>query len=242
MVDGESVRTRPSGAPLMHQVWDKLLFLHWPVEVEQLRRLIPERLSIDTWDGSAWAGVTPFSMRGIRPAFLPPVPWISQTHELNVRTYVHLDGVPGVWFLSLDATNPLAVLGARFAFRLPYFRAEMELREQNGTIHYRSRRTHSGAPDAEFEAEWSRGEALPALEPGTRDFFLIERYALYAQGGKRLFRGRIHHPPWPLQRAELASLRSTMLEAHGIATPGREPLLHQQREPLDVEVWSLEEV
>jgi uncharacterized protein len=242
MIDRLSPRARPSGTPIMHQTWGKLLFLHWRVPVEQIRPLIPERLSIDSWEGSAWVGVTPFTMWGVRPTFLPPVPWVSETHELNVRTYVHLDAVPGVWFLSLDAANPLAVYGARFAFHLPYFRAEMELQEDGPTVHSRSRRTHPDSPLAEFEATWTGGEPLPELAPDTRDFFLIERYCLYTENEGKLYRGRIHHRPWPLCRAALDTLRSTMLEAQGITTPEKEPLLHQQREPIDVEVWPLEEV
>src|SRR5256885_5655226 len=40
---------------------------------------------------------SPFTMWGVRPYFGPPVPGLNAFHELNVRTYVHHDGVPGVW-------------------------------------------------------------------------------------------------------------------------------------------------
>jgi uncharacterized protein len=241
-IDRLSIRTRPSGSPIMHQTWGKLLFLHWRVPEERLRPLIPERLIIDTWEGTAWVGVTPFTMWNVRPTFLPPMPFISETHELNVRTYVHLDGVPGVWFFSLDAANPLAVYGARLGFHLPYYRAEMELREEGRTIRYRSRRTHRDAPPAEFEASWTTGEPLPDAAPETRDFFLVERYCLYAENRGKLYRGRIFHRPWPLAEATLIQLSSTMLEAQGITTPTEPPVLHQQRDSLHVEVWPLEEV
>jgi uncharacterized protein len=231
---------RPDGTPLMYQTWAKLLFLHWSLPVEVLRPLVPRRLQIDTYEGTAWVAVAPFTMYGIRPALLPPLPFVSRTHELNVRTYVDLDGVPGVWFFSLDAANRLAVLGARYAFHLPYFRAEMHLEEEGQTLRYRSRRTDRRGAPAEFEAEWTCGEALPELQPGTRDHFLIERYVLYAARGDALYRARIAHRPWPLCTAELHTLSSTMLEAAGIAAPAAEPLLHQQREPIEVEVWGLE--
>ena len=87
----------------MHQNWGKLLFMHWPIAAELLRPLIPAQLEIDTFEGSAWIGVVPFTMWGIRASFLPPIPGTSAFHELNVRTYVHCNGVPGVWFFSLDA-------------------------------------------------------------------------------------------------------------------------------------------
>jgi uncharacterized protein YqjF (DUF2071 family) len=221
----------------MHQTWDKLLFLHWPLPPASLRALIPTRLALDTFEGSAWVGLTPFTMRGIRPTLLPAVPWLSALHELNVRTYVHLDGVPGVWFFSLDASNLLAVLGARVGFHLPYFRARMTLKEEGSTIRFTSHRTHRGAPSADCEVVWTRGESVPEAEPETLDFFLLERYCLYAARGDRLYRARIAHRPWPLCKATLTRFSSTMLASHGLSAPEGEPLLRGQAEPLHVEVW-----
>src|SRR5262245_10994630 len=230
-------RSRPAGWPLLHQVWGKLLFLHWPVAAEQLRALIPTRLELDTYEGNAWIGVTPFTMWGIRPSLLPPVPWLSQSHELNVRTYVHVDGVPGVWFLSLDASNPLAVLGARVGFHLPYFQAHMTLQEEGTTVHFTSRRHRWHARPAHFEAVWTREELLPQAKPGTLEFFLLERYCLYSTKGNYLYRAWIHHRPWPLCRPTLSRLSSAMIAAHGLPTPPGDPLLHGQAEPLHVAIW-----
>ncbi len=221
----------------MYQSWGKLLFMHWPVPAELLRPLIPGRLAIDTFDGTAWIGVTPFTMWGLRPVLLPPLPVLSESHELNVRTYVHLDGVPGVWFLSLDANNPLAVLGARLAFRLPYFNARMSLERRDRTLHFASRRAHPLAVPAEFEAAWTVGDELPRCEPGSLDFFLIERYCLYSARAGKVYRTRIFHRPWPLHEARVLSCRSTMIESHGLPSPSGDPLLHQQGEPLKVRVW-----
>ncbi len=216
--------------------------MHWPISWDQLRPLIPSRLTIDTYDGSAWIGMTPFTMWGNRPVLLPPLPVLSESHELNVRTYVHLDGVPGVWFLSLDASNALAVWGARFGFHLPYFRARMQLEEHGQMIHFTSTRTHGGAPRAELDATWTIGDPLPQPDPQSLDFFLIERYCLYAAHEEQLYRARIFHHPWPLRQAELVSYSSTMLESHGLPSPREAPLLHQQAEPLHVGIWPLEKV
>jgi uncharacterized protein YqjF (DUF2071 family) len=241
MIDRLSIRTRPAGWPMMHQCWGKLLFVHWPVPEEVLRPLIPGRLQIDTFEASAWVGIVPFTMWGIRPPFFPALPLLSRCHELNVRTYVHLDGVPGVWFFSLDANSPLVVWGARTAFCLPYFHAQIRL-EQNGTgVHFRSLRKHAGTP-AEFEAAWSPGETLPEAKPGSLEFFLIERYCLYAERRGHLYRALVHHPPWQLCRATLLSLASIMVEAQGIPAPSGAPLVHAQAEPQRVEVWPLQRV
>lgn len=221
----------------MRQTWDKLLFLHWPMPAEQLRWHVPAPLEIDTYEGTAWVAVTPLVVRGLRPPFLPPAPLVSRTLEINVRTYVHLDGVPGVWFFSLDASNPLAVWGARLGFSLPYFRATMEMSEQEDTIDFTSRRTHAGAAPAEFSASWMRGQRLPEAQPGTRDFFLIERYCLYTISSGRIYRCRIHHRPWTLRTASLSHLQTTMVQATGLAPPAGQPLLHAQADSLAVDVW-----
>lgn len=228
--DALELRERPPGRPVMHQKWGRLLFLHWPVPPEALRPLLPEGLSLDMHKGRAWVGISPFTMWDVRARLLPALPRVSETHELNVRTYVHWNGVPGVWFLSLDASNPLAVAGARLAFGLPYYRARMELGGCPDAVHFSSRRRHPGAPPARFETRWTGGASLPPLEPGSLDFFLIERYLLFSVRRGRLCSARIHHRPWPLKEARIEALSSSMLTANGL-------LVHAQREPLAVEVW-----
>jgi uncharacterized protein YqjF (DUF2071 family) len=234
-----SPRVRPAGWPVMYQTWAKLLFLHWPVPIEQLRSLIPARLQIDTFEGGAWISVLPFTMWGIRPPFFPSLPLVSASHELNVRTYVHLDGVPGIWFFSLDAGNPFAVWAARRTYYLPYYRARMRLEQNGERIHFHSVRKDPPAPVAQFEAAWTLGQPLPPAQPDSLEFFLVERYWLYAEHGGELYGAQIHHPPWPLRRATLSRLKSTMIESHGLSSPSKPPLLHAQAQPLRAEVWPL---
>lgn len=241
-VNQPTINTRPSGSPIMRQHWGKLLFMHWPIDAKLLRPLIPPQLEIETFDGSAWIGVIPFTMWGIRASFLPPIPGTSAFHELNVRTYVHLNGVPGVWFFSLDAANRLAVWGARKFYGLPYFNARMSLKQDGASINYSSTREDSrGAPasfPARFNARWTIGEPLPQSQPGSPEFFLTERYCLFSKHRGDLHRADIHHQPWPLQKAKLLSLGSTMIDAQSLPTPDGDPLLHYA-EALTVDIWPL---
>lgn len=237
-----SMRQQPGGWPVMHQVWDRLLFLHWPMDAKHLRPLIPPELEIDTWEGTAWIGVTPFTIRGIRPPLMPALPVISTSHELNVRTYVQRNGEPRVWFLSLDASNSLAVWAARLGFGLPYFRAKMKMTIETQSVHFESSRTHAEAPPATFRASWKLGSRFPDAAPATRDFFLIERYALYSSSGDRLYQAGIHHRPWPLSSARVDQLDSTLLKSHGLIPPREVPVVHAQAEPLHVWIWPTKRV
>ncbi len=232
----------------MHQNWGKLLFMHWRIDEKHLRPLIPQALKIDAFDGSAWIAVAPFTMWDIRalPPFLPAVPGLSSAHELNVRTYVYLDNVPGVWFFSLDCNSSLAVMAARTFYHLPYYAAEIELVEENGknesdkpgscSIDYSLVRSED--PPATFHSKWTVGEHLATSRPNSLEFFLTERYCLYSEHNSKLYRARIHHNPWPLQTAELNSFESSMIESHGLPTPEGDPLLHYCEE-LSVEIWPL---
>jgi uncharacterized protein YqjF (DUF2071 family) len=177
-------------------------------------------------------------MWGIRAALLPPIPGTSAFHELNVRTYVHLDGVPGVWFFSLDAASRLAVWGARKFYHLPYFNAEMSLLQSGNQIDYSSERHDKHGPPAALQTTWSIGNPLPTSLPDSLDFFLTERYCLYSENEGEIFRARIHHPTWPLQDATLSRLNSTMIESLGVATPPGDPHL-RYAEQITVDIWPL---
>src|SRR5262245_24999776 len=239
-VDRLSMRTRPLSSPIMYQSWGKLLFMHWPVPAEALRPFIPERLTIDTFADTAWLAVVPFTVWGARPIFTPPLPWVSAFHEINVRTYVHLDGVPGVWFFSLDANSRGVVWAARTFFHLPYHHAHIRLQQEGAIVFYHARRKdHSAA--AEFNTTWTIGDMLGSAAPGTLEFFLVERYCLYTIEKEQLYRSRIFHQPWILRKAELSSSESTMLASQGLPAPVGDLLLHYA-ESVHVEIWPLKKV
>ena len=227
----------PSGPWVLGMSWRDLLFMHWPVGVEDLRPLVPPALSIDTFESSAWLGVVPFDMTGVRPHFLPAVPGLSHFPEINLRTYVTAEGRPGIWFFSLDANSRVAVRLARATFDLPYFDAEMSCHASDDQVDYRSLRTHKGAPRAEFAARYSPvGEPFES-ERGSIDSFLTERYCLYSADGRgNVRRGEIHHHLWPLQPAEAEVSTLAMTRQIGLKLPETAPILYFSKR-LDVLAW-----
>lgn len=232
---------RPWEAPrhpwVMRMTWSKLLFAHWPVAASTVARLLPPGITLDTREGTAWVGVVPFVMSQVAPRCLPSIPGLSRFLELNVRTYVVCDGKPGVWFFSLDAENPVAVRVARRVFCLPYMDARMSLgTAAEGSIEYRSERTHRGEPFASFDASYlSTGDRFRA-RVGTLEHWLTARYCLYSadcQG--QIYRGEIDHAPWILSQAKCEVRQNSLGEPFGLSLGGEPHLLYA--DPLKVRAW-----
>ena len=225
----------------MAQRWERLLFAHWPLPERTLRPLVPPALTLQTFEGQAWLAITPFVVSVLRPRAAPSIPGLAPFPEVNVRTYVTLDEKPGVFFFSLDAGSALAVAGARVVYSLPYYQARFTVtNEPGGEVRYDSRRVHREAPSAELSAVYRpTGEAVLA-RPGTLAHWLTERYCLYAVTRRgRLRRAEIHHPPWPLQPAQVDIRSNSMTRGLGFELPDPAPVVHFA-ERLDVQVWGPE--
>jgi uncharacterized protein YqjF (DUF2071 family) len=210
-----SVDHRPWPPPddpwLLGQTLEDLLFAHWRAPAEALRALLPAGLELDLYDGEAWVGVVPFRLAALRARGLPPLPFASSFLGLNTRTFVTARGKPGIWFFSLDATSQVAVLAARYGFKLPYYRAEARAEWRDEWFAFEARRRDSRGASAAFRARYRpTGRALEP-EPGSLAHFLTERYRLYTvTADGRLLRADIHHPPWSLQAAEAEIAENTM--------------------------------
>lgn len=221
----------------MTQTWNDLLFAHWPADPDALRALVPAPFELDRFEDQAWLGIVPFHMTNVAPRFVPALPWVSAFPELNVRTYVRVGDKAGVFFFSLDAASAVAVGAARTLLNLPYYTADMTVTPEAAEIHYQSRRTE---PAAEFAAVY-RGLGNPRPpQPGTLEYFLTERYCLYALNHRGLpYRLDIHHPPWPLESATAQISRNTMADAAGIRPAPVPPLLHFAKRQ-DMVCWAPE--
>lgn len=224
LADRLATRTRPAQRPAMYQTWRDLLFLHWQVEPGLIQATLPPGLTVDTFDGAAYVGIVPFYMRGIRPIFSPAIPGISNFLETNLRTYAFdAQGVPGVWFYSLEANQWLAVQTARAFFKLPYYYNRMRARRDDADwIDYHLQRRGALPEAASIFVYRGLGETRSA-EPGSLEFFLAERYILFAQTRRGLARGRVYHTPYPLQAAEVRRWSDGLFRLNDLPAPQRPP-------------------
>jgi uncharacterized protein YqjF (DUF2071 family) len=219
----------------MKQTWHDLLFAHWPLMPNLMRERVPSELRLDTFDGHCWVGVVPFWMSGVRARGVPSLPGLSQFPELNVRTYVTHGDKPGVYFFSLDAANLPAVWVARTFYYLPYFFAFMSSVQRDGEIRYSTQRREGSA---DFRAAYQPTSQSRQPAKGSLEHWLTERYCLYTVHQGRVYRGEIHHPPWPLQDAAAEFEVNTMAAAAQIDLHHTAPLLHFSPRQ-DVLIWPL---
>ena len=232
--------------------WHHLLFLHWPIDAAQLQFLVPRELEIETFEGAAYIGLVPFTMRRVRPRMLPGLPFAPRFyedfHETNVRTYVRhrATGESGVWFFSLDAANFPAVVAARSWFHLPYFWSQMSLRSHRNArdlhIEYSNRRLWPSPKNCGCEVRVQVPNAAPHLaQVGTLEHFLVERYTLFSGDDNAIFRGRVRHKPYQLQKVDVESWREDLIGAAYIEYSKAAPHALYAREAR-VEAFSLQKV
>jgi uncharacterized protein YqjF (DUF2071 family) len=247
VIDRLAPAERPPERAVMRQNWRDLLFVHWAVSPESLRPLIPSQLELDIFDGNAYVGLVPFTMTNVRPLGLPAVRGLSSFHETNLRTYVHVAGRdPGVWFFSLDAADAIAVRLARGLFHLPYHYARMLLEHElaatagePGTFLYAGARRWPGPLPASYAIRAMRNGPVRSAKLGTLEHFLVERYILFTVWNDRLFQGRVHHAPYPIQTAIVLSLDENLLSAAKIDRPTDTPIAHFAS-GVNVEVFALQ--
>lgn len=211
--------------PVMCHRWARMTFLHWRYPVELLK--VPAGLEVETYDGSAWVGMTPFHMEDVRAPGMPALPWLSTFPETNVRTYVRDGrGRSGIWFLSLDAGRLAAALGGRAGYWLPYFWSDMSVRADGARWSYRSRRILPGPSGARANVRVEAGEELSGAERSGLASFLTDRYRLFTVVASRLAGAEVEHVPWPLRHGRLTGLDQTLLQAAGLPSPDHQPVVH----------------
>lgn len=95
------------------------------------------------------------------------------------------------------------------------------------TAHFRSTRVERGVPEAQFSGSYRPISDVCIYNAGTLEHWLTERYCYYSTDRRGdTVSGEVHHPPWPLQIAEVSITMNTMAKSHGIQLPNSAPVLH----------------
>ena len=211
------------------QVWRDILFAHWRVPAAPLQLQLPQHMTLDTKDGMAWLSVVAFRVTDSAPRFVPAVPWLSRFTEVNLRTYVVVDGKPAVYFFSLDASQPLVVRLARTSVGLAYYNAEITFSRADDSIFVQSLRRDRRATEAVFAATYRpvAGSFRPAF--GSLASWLVDRYCAFSVKGNSIFREEIHHAPWVLEPTHLEIHDNSLFHTIGMEIDELPQLVHFAR-------------
>lgn len=228
MTPARGSRSRSGGAPPAeppHRVrlpvnvhhWDTISFLHWPFDPDDIAPLVPDELTVLTYDGAAWVTVTPFFIR-VRPPGSPIVPPGWAFPETNVRTYVAgPDGREGLWFLHMEVTARWFVAALR-AFGLPYFHHNMTVEAEHNGVRYTSAPGRPPSVGGHHIAV-HRGAALRPASGGPWERFVTARWAAYHHRGRLLYTP-VEHEPWPLHTADVTACDvGALFRAAGLSVP-----------------------
>lgn len=188
----------PKGDWIYYQEWNNAVFLHWEIPFQTLRQLVPKPLELDNFEGKYYVSVVVFTMQKIRPKYLPSVSFLSDFEEINVRTYVQKDGKKGVYFLNIEAEKWLSAFVAKSLSGLPYEKSEIQRTENQCISTNKNKSFH-------LNINFEIGETLQ--QKTDLDLWLTERYCLFLDLGKKLYRYDIHHEEW-----EIKSLKINHLE------------------------------
>jgi len=187
----------PDKSWLLYQEWHNVLLFHWKVAAHLIKRFVPDGLELDLTDGSAYLSIVAFRVKNFTTS-LGPVPFVRSFGEVNVRTYVTVNGIKGVYFFSLHADNLLAVIGAKAAYQLPY--SKSEVRHTENIIYCRG-----GTKEVSLNMLVNAASCSTGYQRSDLDLWLTERHAFYQTFGNNLYRCDIHHKEWPLEQLHIYS-------------------------------------
>ncbi len=225
----------------MTQRWEDLLLLHWPVDAGELAKTLPDDLELDLFEGQAWASVVGFSLTELRFPSLPWIPW-NDFLEVNLRTYVRdRKGRSGVWFHSLDSTDPWAVLGARVLYGLAYFNSCISMQRRGYTLGFHSsRRSFCSRTEASLEATLRSGGKKVSSGNSPLDEFLLERYRFWAR--RKLSDSSssaiVKHRPYDACRVKDAYYEGGLFKSRGLIEPHEKPHLAHYCSGFPVEAYA----
>jgi uncharacterized protein len=214
VIDAE-VCPNPVRIAVMRQQWRDLAYVHWRYDPAVVQALLPAGLEVDTFDGSAWVGLIPFSMRRIGLPHGPAVPCLGSFAEVNVRTYVRHKDAPGVWFFSLDVDRLIPAAVARLTYRLPYCWGRTSHERVGDTLTTVMRRRWPERV-AESQLIVEMGEPVAANE---LDLFLTARWGLYSRTRRGVRYAAVDHEPWPLRTGAISHLDESLMCAAGLPRP-----------------------
>ena len=218
---------------IMKQTWHDLLFAHYPVKLELLQKLVPPVFQLDSYNGIGWVGVVPFHVQNHRVRLLPPIPGFDRFAQINIRTYVTVNGKRGVYFIRVHMNHLIAGVLAKTFYYMPFQAAIVKMEQSDRYINFCSIKSKQ----IEFQCHYTPISESKLAEKASFEHWLVERYSMYSLNRKgEVMRSDILHNYWPLQLAEGEITNHSILLNEGIQVANNEPILHYAKK-MEAMLW-----
>lgn len=209
-----------------YQEWHNTVFFHWEVPPYLLEKYIPKGIELDTYNNMAWVSMVSFEVKSMRLRNLPAFPYISNFEEINIRTYVTRDEIPGIYLFSIETNKFIEVLFSRLFIGLPYQKCQIK---RSGNHVQSENKTLNHLLDITID----KNTAL--VNKTGIDVWLTERHSLYEMCGSKICRFDIHHKEWDLRNPDV-TIHDIMYEA-GKYKISTYPDKIQYSEKIEVVLW-----
>nr|MDH4468946.1 DUF2071 domain-containing protein [Bacteriovoracaceae bacterium] len=183
------------------QTWNDVVFINYFIDPKDLKALVP--FELDLFEGKAVLSIVPFKMTGIRFPFFFGIPVLNSLWELNLRTYVIVNGKPGIYFFTLEANSSPGVWIGRTIFELPYIKSKLKASVSDTKYFFKHDRG-----EFHFQLE---GNILEKKVNMSFDRWCVERYSFFLKNKKgQIYEGVAKHEPWTLSNFKITNMKDQL--------------------------------
>lgn len=203
----------------IQMVMRDMLFITWAVEPEVVRKLVDERLELDTKPDAngrvlAFVSAVCFQVSEVRSSVLP-LPSVS-FEQVNYRAYVRAGEVPAVCFLDIKVNSRMVTALTGFmGVRVHYEEIDITTSPgDTGLLCYTIK--SAGLRAAAIVGEQPCAAAVDwKIAPD----FITQRLIGYARAGNGMFKFAVEQPGLDAVAARVQSVEASSLEQLGLLTP-----------------------
>jgi len=213
-IDMHEVTPTTSRFPFLSAHWSNLALLTYAVLPAVLRQFVPPMCELDTIDGSAFVSLVAFDFLDTRVGGIR-WPGFVNFSEINLRFYVHHQGVRGVAFIREFVPPRVVAVLARIIYNEPYSAAPMASRVQannDGIIVDHTLTLGGETHSLRINAD---ATTVRPAEGSIEHFFKEHDWGFGTSRGGRLIRYRVEHPPWDIHPVRSFELHLNWEKVYG---------------------------
>jgi len=205
----------------IQMVMRDMLFITWALPPEVVRKLVDERLELDTKTDSkgqvvAFVSAVCFHVTELRSGVLP-LPSLS-FQQVNYRAYVRAGAVPAVCFLEMKVNSRMVTTLTSF-MSVPVYYEDIDITTSAAGPGFMRYTVKSAGLRAEVMV--AQHDVETGLDAEIPPQFITQRLVGYAGAGNGMFRIDVEQPGLDAVSARVQNVQASSLERLGLLTPAQ---------------------